>query len=315
MIVSSAANLLASLCALVVMPFLLSGVINRVKALWAGRKGPPILQLAYDVWRLLRKTAVYSHTTTPLFRIAPYVALVTGLAAAAITPLLGMRPLASFAFDFVWLAYVWALGRVALMLAALDTGSSFEGMGAAREATFSALLEPTLFLVVGALCALTHTHSLYGALQLTLQDGASTLAWACALAALLIVVQVEASRMPIDDPTTHLELTMVHEVMVLDHSATELAAIQAAAALKLYVGIAMLSTLLNPWSSQAAGQVTLLVPLASVCISLGLAVVIGTIESLIARLRLRTVPQYIVVAIGSGLLALMATVWRNGGAP
>jgi formate hydrogenlyase subunit 4 len=146
--------------ALLVMPFLLTGTINRVKSLWSGRRGPPLFQSAFDVLRLLRKTSVYSATTTPIFRIAPWVFLLTGLGSAAITPLLGSQPLVSFPFDFVWFAYVWALGRVALMLAALDTGSSFEGMGAAREATFSTLLEPALFLVLGALCLSSGTHTL-----------------------------------------------------------------------------------------------------------------------------------------------------------
>jgi len=131
--------------ALLVMPLLLTGLINRVKSLWSGRKGPPLLQPAYDVLRLMRKSSLYSETTTPLFRIAPWVFLLTALGSAAVTPLLGSGACFSFSFDFVWFAYIWALGRVAIMLAALDTGSSFEGMGSAREATFSTRSSPRYF--------------------------------------------------------------------------------------------------------------------------------------------------------------------------
>jgi formate hydrogenlyase subunit 4 len=142
---------LVTVAAGLVMPFLLSGVILRVKSLWSGRRGPPLLQPWYDVLRLFKKAPVYSETVTPLFRIAPWVFLISAAGGAAVVPLLGSAAVVSFPFDFVWLAYVWGLGRVLMMLAALDTGSAFEGMGTAREATFSTLLEPALFLLVGAL--------------------------------------------------------------------------------------------------------------------------------------------------------------------
>ncbi len=301
----------ANFAALGTLPFLLTGTINRVKSLWSGRKGPPLLQPAYDVVRLLRKSPVYSTTTTPVFRIAPYVFLMTALGSAVVTPLLGSRPIAAFQFDFVWFAYIWALGRIAVMLAALDTGSAFEGMGAAREATFSTLIEPALFLVTGAFSLLSGTHTLYEAVESHLPAGAGTVAWLSGVVALLIVLQVEIARMPIDDPTTHLELTMVHEVMVLDHSGPELAAIQVGSAIKLLVGSSIVATLLNPWSgSGGALSAALNVLLCGIFAGL-----IGTIESLIARLKLRTVPQYLVVALASGIVALLATMWRVGVAP
>ena len=300
---------LGDVLVLLVMPFLLTGLINRVKALWSGRKGPPLFQPLWDVLRLVRKKPVYSTTTTPLFRIAPWVLLITSLASALVTPLLGSAPLVTFAFDFVVLAYAWGLGRAAVMLAALDTGSSFEGMVAAREATFATLVEPALFLVVGALGLFTHTHTLHEALRLHVEDGASALAWAAAVVCLLVVLQTETARMPVDDPTTHLELTMVHEVMVLDHSGPELAAIQVANGVKLLVGAAVIATLLNPW----AGDGTAFSMGLTLGLSAGVAVVVGTIESLIARLKLRAVPQYVGVAIAAGAIALLATTWRLGG--
>jgi formate hydrogenlyase subunit 4 len=303
---------LANLIDLLVMPFLLMGIINRVKSWWSGRRGPPLLQPAHDVIRLLRKVSIYSATTTPLFRIAPWVYLITAVGTALLTPLLGSSPLVAFRFDFVWFAYVWALGRVALMLAALDTGSAFEGMGTAREATFATLVEPALFLVTGALCLASGAHSFSQALVLPWAAGTATLlVRLCAVTTLFVVLQVETGRLPIDDPTTHLELTMVHEVMVLDHSGPDLAAIQWATAIKLTVGISILSTLLNPW----AGSGGPLSAVANLALCGLVAVAIGTIESLIARLRLRTVPKYIAVAVASAAVAVLATAWRAGSVP
>jgi len=302
-------ELLGDVAMLLVMPFLLTGLINRVKALWSGRKGPPLFQPLWDVLRLLRKTPVYSVTTTPIFRIAPWVLLISSLASAMVTPLLGSTPLMSFPFDFVVLAYAWGLGRVAVMLAALDTGSSFEGMGAAREATFSTLVEPALFLVIGALGLFGHTHTLAQALRLHVDDGGSVVAWVSAVVCLLVILQVETARMPVDDPTTHLELTMVHEVMILDHNGPELAAIQYANGVKLLVGAAIIATLVNP----LAGTGSVFAAALTFGLCLLVAVVVGTVESLIARLKLRAVPQYVAVAIAAGAVALLATTWRLGG--
>jgi formate hydrogenlyase subunit 4 len=297
---------LLQLVALVVMPFLITGAIVRVKSVWAGRKGPPLLQPGYDFLRLLRKSPVFSLDTGPVFRLAPVVGLVTALASATLVPLLGTTALVSFRFDFVWLAYAWTLGRVALTLAALDTGSSFEGMGAAREAGFAVALEPALFLIVTALCALSQSDSLSGALALSLDDGPATVAWIAAVVGLMVVLQVEAARMPVDDPSTHLELTMTHEVMALDHSGPQLALIQFASAVKLLVCASLIATLLNPW----AGSVSLRSVLAQLAGYAVVIVTVGSVESLTARLRLRTVPQYIAIAVAAGAVALLATAWK-----
>ena len=300
-------SVVANVGALLVMPFVLVGVINRVKARWAGRRGAPIFQLAFDVYRLARKTPVYSTVTTPIFRIGPLVVAGTAIVSAAIVPLAGGRALVSFPFDFVWFAYVWGLGRVALVLGALDTGSAFEGMGASREATFSTLLEPVLFLVAGALCLHTGTRSLSLALAPQLDGAPALVMWVAAVVAILVVVQVEAARMPIDDPTTHLELTMVHEVMILDHSGPELAWLQLGAAIKLFVGISLVATLLDPVTD---GGLAVLVHLA-LCVAIAIA--IGLSESLVARLKLRVVPQYIVVALVAGGIALLSLLGRGAG--
>jgi formate hydrogenlyase subunit 4 len=297
-------SLLTNLLGLLIMPWLLMGLINRVKSLWSGRKGAPLLQPAYDVLRLLRKSRVYSSTTTPIFRIAPWLFLGTTLGSALLVPLCGVAAVASFPFDFAWFVYVWGLGRVALLLAALDTGSSFEGMGSAREATFSTLLEPVLFLVAAALCLKSGNHSLDGALRSDL-GGGTLLLRACAVLALGIMLQVESARIPVDDPTTHLELTMVHEVMVLDHSGPDLAAIQIGSAIKLFIGISLIAALLNPWARSGGAAAVAAHSLLCVVV----AVLVGTIESLSARFKLRLVPSYIAIALGSGTVALLLGAW------
>jgi len=301
------AALVLNLVALVVMPFVILGTINRVKARWAGRIGPPILQLAFDVIRLARKRPVYSTVTTTVFRAGPWVVLGTAVASAAVVPLAGTRATVSFSFDFVWFAYVWSLGRVALMLAALDTGSSFEGMGASREATFAAVLEPTLFLVAGALCLHAGVRSLGAALVPQLDSAAAIVMWVGILVALLVVVHVECARMPVDDPTTHLELTMVHEVMILDHSGPELAALLVGAAVKMYIAISLIAVLLNPF----AGEHSVVAVATHLGLCVGLAVVQGLIESLVARLKLQLVPSYVVVGFVAAGIALLSMLGRG----
>jgi formate hydrogenlyase subunit 4 len=307
----SAALALVHALTLLTLPFVVVGVIQRTKALWAGRMSPPLFQLAFDVARLLRKRSVYSEVTTYLFRLGPYVVLVTSLVSGMIVPILGIRAPLGFPFDFVWFAYVWGLGRVALMLGALDTGSSFEGMGASREATFSAILEPALFLVGGATCLVTHERSFDAVLALRATQGAGAGVWAGSAVALFILVQVESARLPVDDPTTHLELTMVHEVMILDHSGPELAALHVGSAIKLTVGLALVAAILNPLTGRASPA---LAAASNVALCVLLAIAVGTIESLLARLKLRSVPQFIVVALLAAGVALLATTWRIGGA-
>ncbi len=301
-------SIAGNLLALLVMPIVLLGVIGRVKARWSGRRGPPILQLAFDLWKLMHKTTVYSGVTTPVFRLGPIVVLVTALASACVVPLAGTTSLIAFPFDFVWFAYLWSFGRVALMLGALDTGSSFEGMGASREATFATLLEPVLFLVAGALCLSSGARSFAAALVPRLDGPAAVVIWVAAIAALLIVVQVESARLPVDDPSTHLELTMVHEVMILDHSGPELGLLQLGAAIKLFVGVSVIATLLNP----LAGEHSFTAAVAHLGLCVAIAVAIGMSESLIARLKLRVVPQYIVVGLVAASIALLATLGRGG---
>ena len=301
---------LAHLAALLLLPVPMLGVINRTKALWAGRKGPRLLQGFSDLRRLLRKRPVYSAVTTGLFAAGPLVLLTTTLVSGLLAPLLGgFAPLA-FPYDFVVFAYLWGLGRIFLMLSALDTGSSFEGMGASREATYAALLEPALFLAFGTLAAATGTTSFAGLLDVGFGSPAQAVTSLGTLLTLFIVLQVETARVPVDDPATHLELTMVHEVMVLDHSGPDLAAVQYASAMKLTLCAALIAGLLNP--VRAAGAPALAVAV-NLVLTFGVAVAVGFVESLVARLKLKVIPQYVLVGGVSAAVALLATAWMQGG--
>jgi formate hydrogenlyase subunit 4 len=282
---------------------LLPGVVNRTKAVIAGRNGQPLLQLYYDLWKLLRKGAVYSRTTTWVFRAGPVVGLAAVLVAAAIVPFGGWPTLMGFSGDLILFAYLLALMRFFTVIAALDTGSSFEGMGASREVQFSALAEPAFLLGLAAVARATGCLSLHGMISSVSVGLWTHLGAALALVAvvLLLVLLTESARIPVDDPNTHLELTMIHEAMVLDHSGPDLAFILYGAALKLWLLSALLVGLVipirsgNPWLDGAAVLAGML----------GCGVMLGLIESSMARLRLLRVPQLLV---GAGVLAALALV-------
>jgi formate hydrogenlyase subunit 4 len=300
-------SLATVLPALVLAPLLL-GVINRTKAVFAGRRGPPLLQAYFDIAKLLRKGAVYSRTTSWVFRAGPVVGFAAALGALAIVPLGGAPAALSFSGDLVLLAYWLGLMRFFTVLAALDTGSAFEGMGASREVQFSALAEPALLLGLAALFKQASSTSLadaYGAITpASLWTGGPGLLLVAA--ALLVVYLAENARIPVDDPNTHLELTMIHEVMVLDHSGPDFAMITYAASLKLWVlGSLVVGILLPVRTGCLAADVAI-----AVAGLVALAVVTGIIESTMARLRLLRVPHLLLAA---GVLAALALVlaWRH----
>ncbi|MGJ7537544.1 MULTISPECIES: respiratory chain complex I subunit 1 family protein [unclassified Variovorax] len=288
------------------MPVLMVGLVNRTKALWAGRKGPPLMQLGWDLLRLMRKRPVLSAVTTPLFRTGAWVVLAASMLAAMIAPNLGRFAPLEFNHDFVFFAYTLALARIFLMLSAMDVGSAFEGMGAAREASFTAFVEPALFLLIGAASVVTG-HSSFAGLIGHLHQ-AESFRWLVLplIVVLFILLQAEASRVPVDDPSTHLELTMIHEVMVLDHSGPELAAMQYAAALKMTIYAGLVAALLNPFDLATAPLACILF---STFIMAGVAVVVGCVESLVARLRMRLVPPYLMLASTLAALCLGGAGW------
>ena len=280
--------------ALFLAPFLL-GVVNKTKAFFAGRKGQPVLQTYYDLWKLLHKGAVYSRTTSWVFRAGPVVGLACVLVAVALMPFGGVRGIMAFPCDMILLAYVLGVMRFFTVLAALDTGSSFEGMGASREVHFSALAEPALLLALAAVARLTGSVSLSGmfsVLSVETYTHAGPVLLLVA-ASCLIVFLTENARIPVDDPNTHLELTMIHEVMVLDHSGPDFAFIVYGAALKLWVLGSLLINIVVPVRTGNPG-LDIGVALAALVM---LAVLVGGIESSMARLRLIRVPRLLIGAL------------------
>ena len=282
---------------------LLPGLINRTKAYFAGRKGPPLLQSYHDLLKLLRKGAVFSRTTTWIFRAGPLVSLSAVMATLALVPLGGAPSLVAFSGDIILFVYLLGLARFFTVLAALDTGSSFEGMGASREVQFSALAEPALLLGLAAVARETGTFSLSEMLSnisggLWLRAGPDL---ALVSAAWIVVYLAENLRIPVDDPQTHLELTMIHEVMALDHGGVDLAFILYASALKLWVLGALVLGLLAP-VRVGNHWVELLI---SLCGMACLSIFVGLVESSMARLRLVRVPQLLV---GASVLSALALI-------
>lgn len=286
---------LAQVAALLLVSPLLVGIVQRTKALAAGRRGASLLQPYYDLRKLFGKEVALSRTTTWIFVAAPAVAVVTTAFAGLMVPLGSFASPVSFAGDFVFFAYLLALGRFFTAAAALDTGSPFEGMGAAREVGFAWLTEPALFFAFLALARLSGSLSFDEMLHAT--EGGLWLERTAPLvltaAGLLIVLLTECSRIPVDDPATHLELTMIHEVMVLDHSGPLLGLVEYAAALKLFVLEAVLLHVMAP-TATVAGWPGFLLFLAGLA---GVAVGIGLVESTMARLRLLHVPTLLIAAV------------------
>lgn len=301
----SAARWVALFGVLLLAPAL-PGIATRTKALLTGRRGAPVLQLYADLAKLARKGVVYSRTVTVVFRAAPVVLTASVLVAALLLPLDGRAAIFGFTGDLVAFAGLLALGRFALVLAALDTGSSFEGMGSSREVTVAAFAEPALLLAFTVLVLATGSLSLGGMLGEPLATARPGVlpSLALASASLFMLLLAENARVPVDDPATHLELTMIHEVMVLDHSGPDLALILFAGAVKfalfstLVVCVLVPLALFGPWV--AAGLL-----LAGLVV---MAVFVGVVEAVMARLRMDRLPQFLVAAsalAGFGVILLL----------
>lgn len=286
-------------------PIIMTGLINRVKSLWAGRRGPRIYQTYFDLARLLRKKPVYSEATSWIFPLSPPVVLASAFVASLLCPIVpGFSPL-SFRADFIAFAYVLGLSKVFMILGALDTASAFEGMGASREATYSALVEPAILLGLATMAWASGTTSFAGLVN---PDGPFLLDVSLRILVAIVVFMVllvESSRVPADDPTTHLELTMVHEVMILDHSGPELAFMQYAAGIKMTALAGIFAAILNPFSATAGIGMAVLSASTSLVLMSAVAIAIGLIESLIARLRFRTLPLFILAGFVVAVLAML----------
>ncbi|MGA7616468.1 MAG: NADH-quinone oxidoreductase subunit H [Thermoanaerobaculia bacterium] len=288
---------------LVVSPLMLS-VINRTKAMVAGRTGQPLLQPYFEIAKQLRKGTVLSETTTFVFLLGPVISFVVVLFAALLLPLGGVRAPVAFSGDVILFVYLFGLGRFFTTAAALDTGSPFEGMGAAREATFAFMAEPAIFLGMLALARISKTLSLSSMLSVSGAElRTASAAVVLVVASWFIVLLVENSRVPFDDPNTHLELTMIHEVMVLDHSGPALGLILWGSAMKLFVFAALIVHVVLPRTGSTVFDAA-----ASAGATLLLAVVVGLVESGMARLRLVRIPQLLITASLAATFAVVLVV-------
>ena len=310
-----ALSLLLLLVSLALAP-LLPGVINRVKALTGGRQGRPLLQLYYDLAKLMRKSPVYPHACSWFFRAAPAAGVASGLMALLLLPFGPVPSLIGFPGDFLLLAGLFALSRFTLILAALDTGSAFEGMGAAREALFSGLAEPIFLFSLLILALQAQAFSLSGMFG-GLAPGLWTAGWPFYLMlsfALFLLLLPENCRIPVDDPNTRLELTMTHEVMILDHSGPDLALLEYASALKLWVFGLLIAGLLVPALAGPGGFVgpgpLLGGALCALALVFAVAVLVGLVESLMARMRMERVPQVLTLAGSFACLAALS-LWST----
>ena len=282
---------------------LLPGVAAKTVAFLTGRRGAPLLQPYRDLGRLARKGLVYSDVTTWIFRAAPVVWVLTAVCAAGLIPLDGRSAVFHLPGDWVLFAGLLTVGRFFLVLAALDTGSSFEGMGSSRELMIASFAEPVLFIVFVTLALATGGDSMSQLFGSGITETWARLGPSVAMIALSLVLLLlaEAARGPIDDPATHLELTMIHEVMILDHSGPDLAMLLYGSALRFSLFAALLVTV--AWPVGTLGPLFAVARL--VAGSMTVAVVVGIVESTLARLRLVRVPQYL---FSAGVLAALGAL-------
>ena len=285
---------------------LFPGLILKVKAFFAGKKGPPLFIKYYTLAKLFRKGSVYSTSSTFVFKMGPTVSFTAAVMTLLFFPLAGMQPVFSFHGDVIVLFYIMGVGRFFTILAALDTASPFEGMGAAREAFFSMLAEATIFMVLilfyrmnGSLSFIDYFQG-ENPISLLSPNGSLLL---LVIVSMFMILLTENSRVPVDDPATHLELTMIHEVMILDHSGPDLALIELGAFYKLLFYAAFIVHLLIPAKMMG--------PVAYGAVYVGtiaiLYMAIGLIESIMARFKMNLVPKYILTSFALVSFAAILT--------
>jgi len=292
-----------SLLLILISGVFFTGIIIRTKSIASGRKGPPLLQPVKDVIRLFRKGAVYSETTSIIFRIAPVIYFSSVLMACLVIPFGSYKGIVSFDGDFIFFAYILALGKFFSIISAMDTGSSFEGMGASREALYSMFAEPAFFVLIGSFALLTGNTSFYDIFS-TLHLGSSITYTLGGLASfvLVMITMIENSRMPVDDPKTHLELTMIHEVMILDNSGFDLGLILTTGYLKFAMYGAIIAGFFIAELSLIRAIVLFLV------IQILFAVTVGLIESFMARFRMSHNPQFILALSSVSFLIFLGAL-------
>lgn len=286
---------------------LLVGLMRRTRARLEGRAGAGVLQPWRDLRKLARKQPVTPRGTSEVFRAAPVLLVATTLVVAVIAPFVGTNSALGPAADLFAVVALLALGAVAIALGGIDTGTAFGGMGASREVTILALVEPTLLVAIFALSVPVGSTNLATIVSSTLADPARVVSPASLLAAvaLLVVVVAETGRLPVDNPSTHLELTMVHEAMVLEYAGPDLALVELGSAMRLSVYLGLLANLFVPWGiATGTGGLALAVGVVALVVKVALlGAALAVAEVFLAKVRLFRVPELLA---GSFLLALLA---------
>ena len=299
----------AQLALVLALAPLLTGYVRKVKARLLGRQGPPLLQPYRDLYRLLRKEVVLAHTASWVFRAAPYLIFATTWVAAALVPTFAAGLVFSNAADMIAIVALLGAARFMLALAGLDVGTSFGGIGSSREMMIASLAEPAMLMVVftvSLLAGSTQLSSIAAALQAP--DIGLRVSLALALVGLTMVAIAENGRIPIDNPATHLELTMVHEAMVLEYSGRHLALIEAASHLKLLLYVSVIGCVFVPWgiAAPSAGPLAFLVGLAAYLAKLAAAgFLLAVFESVIAKMRVFRYSDFLGAALMLGFLAAL----------
>ncbi len=302
-------KMIINLIILLIVPFLMAGVIKKTKAFWGGRKGPSVFQPLFDFIKLIKKDFVISKTTSCVFKIAPSIMLSSVLFASMFIPLAFGNALFNVTGGIIIFAYTLGLGKFFSLISAMDTGSSFEGMGASREACFTSIVEPAFFITMASIMALSGTFTFEALKNILFSAGSyGVLIVIFSVVVLFLMILIEGSRVPVDDPATHLELTMIHEVMILDNSGSDLAIYTWVNGIKMLLLSSLISYLIipsgiNEWVSFAAYILILFL------ISVG----IGTVEAGMARIRMSHVFEFIFIMSSLALVVFSLVVARMFG--
>ena len=300
---------LINLIVLLLVPFIMIGIIRKTKAFWGGRKGASIFQPLYDFVKLIKKDFVISNTTSIIFRLTPIISISSVVLAALFVPLSDGRAIINIPAGLIVFAYILGLGKFFSLIGAMDTGSSFEGMGASREASFTSIVEPAFFIIIASIMAMSGTYTFDSLGKIISSAGDyGILIVIFTVISLFLMILIEGCRVPVDDPATHLELTMIHEVMILDNSASDLALISWSAGMKMLLISSLIAAIIIPHGINPVYYFLCYIVTIAV-----LSILIGTVESAMARIRMSHVFEFIFIMSSFALVVLSLVVARMFG--
>lgn len=293
--------ILSNIIAVMFLPFLMTGIIRKTKAFWGGRYGASVFQPLYDFIKLIKKDFVISNTASAVFRLTPLISFAAVITAALFIPLISGNAIIDIPAGLIVFAYFLALGKFFSCVGAMDTGSSFEGMGTSREACFTSIVEPAFFIIMGSVMALSGNYTFESLSKIAENAGSyGVLIIIFAVLALFLMVLIEGCRVPVDDPATHLELTMIHEVMILDNSGFDLALISWSAGIKMLLITSLIAKIIIPDGNPFYALYYLMIVFL-------ISIIIGTVESSMARIRMSHVFEFIFIMSSFALIVMSLT--------